>query len=542
MKVHRIVGLVTILAIQILALPAQAACDSETLSKKFVTYLEQVEPLLDSNDKGQVLSFVNGYPEGTAPPGATLVDNSYQVQIPSRAAAYYLAGVEALAQGNKLVAAWAFLEAAKRNPGRADFLNNVAFIALQYGLYAEAKEILLCARSLESKLTSVHVNLGMAYAGLGQYGEAGSSFLNSILLDPVNSDYFVLGAAAYAQAGRADMAWLLGTLGQNAFGQQQSLTTILNGITFPPAAQQCTVPVPPPLPGGPFWNLRLTDWTDEIFRWTQWDGSYQASTLDPANMAAEQGRSACIFKVQQAAAKCTDQGVPAAVCQCRYDPLLLMCDLGQDLSYLEAHSVYFSALSSRTGVMIGNMTAALNASKDQLTASEFASLSCELEENRRNFTSAVVQDASASLGNILGWVQSDRRNIAGLLAFCSKVPYEVWIYTGQITGSLEPAYCIGFVCISYDQNTNMSISIALGPAIKLSKNALTGNWGLSLGVGVQFGVGPIQAGGALMMKFGQGKVGAEAKVTAGPFDLGYQLTAEQLSVSPLTPLPVGVGP
>ena len=82
----------------------------------------------------------------------------------------------------------------------------------------------------------------------------------------------------------------------------------------------------------------------------------------------------------------------------------------------------------------------------------------------------------------------------------------------------------------------------MGPSIKLSKNALSGDWGLSLGVGIQFGVGPIEAGGAVMMKFSQGKVGVEAKVSGGPFDLGYQLTAEQLRVSPYTVLPVGVGP
>ena len=87
---------------------------------------------------------------------------------------------------------------------------------------------------------------------------------------------------------------------------------------------------------------------------------------------------------------------------------------------------------------------------------------------------------SGALSNLLGYVQISRQNVAGSLAFCSQVTYETWLYTGQFTGGIEPTWCIGFLCFSADNTGNVSVSVAALGAIKLTKNAISGDWGLSL--------------------------------------------------------------
>jgi hypothetical protein len=51
-----------------------------------------------------------------------------------------------------------------------------------------------------------------------------------------------------------------------------------------------------------------------------------------------------------------------------------------------------------------------------------------------------------------------------------------------------------------------------------------------LGVGAQFGVGQLALGGGIYLKFSEGKVGVEPKVSYGPGEAKYFMGLQRLSV------------
>src|SRR5260221_3935298 len=70
---------------------------------------------------------------------------------------------------------------------------------------ADSRESCRRAVELNDRLAAVaHVNLGVVYAGTGQYEEALSEFRQSLALDPINDDCWRGLAATYHALGRQD--------------------------------------------------------------------------------------------------------------------------------------------------------------------------------------------------------------------------------------------------------------------------------------------------------------------------------------------------
>jgi tetratricopeptide (TPR) repeat protein len=513
-----------------------STCDSSVLAQKFASYAAIAESYVDPADKTAVLNIVSGYPEGSQPPSVIEKDGQYQVDIPSKAAAFFLVGVEALLQNNKLVAAWCFLEAAKRNPSVPVFLNNVAFALIEYDLFSDAKQILECAKSIAPDFTSVYVNLGAALDGLGDHMSAASNYWTAFLDNPSNSDYLHLAATEAKKAGQDAVSWLLAQHGQGNFPQDHDFNTLVSSLNYPPASRTCEVPLS--LLDSSYWTVQ-NEWLSETVNYKAWVDNYVIQSRDPAEDAAVDARNSCKTQVQKQLDACLDEGeTPRYVCECRYLPLELMCDLNQDSRIYNAYLSYYGADYGRLHQMFNNKQSILSNNQNQLTSSELSSLTCQLVEDNNWDLHNFFQGMDASLINLLGNFLISKQNVASSIAFCKQIPYEVWLSTGgQLTGSVEPSWCLAFFCFSADDSGNVSVSVAALGAIKLTKNVISGEWGLSLGIGLQFGVGPVNAGGAVYLKSSKNKVGVEPKVSFGPFDLGYSMAFEHLTVSPLTVLP-----
>jgi tetratricopeptide (TPR) repeat protein len=172
-----------------------ASCDDVDFQRKLKDYAAVVKSFVDPNDVSAVLGVVSLYPEGDSPPVFTSDSRGrFQVQVPSKAAAFFLAGVDAMIQGNSLVAGWTFLEACWRNPTNAVFLNNAAFVFIQYRLFEEAIPILECTIKNNPTFSAANVNLGAASAYLGDHAKAANYYLRAVLVFPDNADYLFLSA------------------------------------------------------------------------------------------------------------------------------------------------------------------------------------------------------------------------------------------------------------------------------------------------------------------------------------------------------------
>ena len=233
-----------------------ATCDSASLAQKFAQYAAAVETVLNPADRMAIVNWVSAYPEGAQAPVVTRINGQYQTQIPSRAAAFFVVGVEALLQDNKLVAGWCFLEAARRNPLEPVFLNNLAFVFIEYGVFTEAKETLQCALAQAPKFNSLVVNLGAAEDGLGNHTAAAGHFLTAFMSNPASADYLYLAAWEAHKAGLDSISWLLGQLGQSNFPLEHNYGVLLKSLGFPPAGGTCAFP--PAYPRAYFRTCRLS--------------------------------------------------------------------------------------------------------------------------------------------------------------------------------------------------------------------------------------------------------------------------------------------
>lgn len=204
------------------------SCDIPLLQTFFNAAASTAESMVLPEDRAIVLEAVSSYPEGSEPPGFTAGANDEPVlEMPSRAAAFFMAGVEAVTLDNKLVAGWCFLEASKRNPQEPNFLNNTAFILMQYDLYPTAKMILECVRTIAPGYTPAHVNMGYTLDRLSSPMEAAMSYLTAYMKHPDNGDYLYLTVHEFARAGNTDIAARLALTGSNSYSEDYDWDSIM---------------------------------------------------------------------------------------------------------------------------------------------------------------------------------------------------------------------------------------------------------------------------------------------------------------------------
>lgn len=511
-------------------------CNNAGLQQKLNEYASISDSLIDPSDKSIVMNAVAGFPEGGSPPTfTTQADGQPQVQIPSKAAAFFLAGMDAILQGNKLVAGWAFLEAARRNPKEPSFLNNVAFILLEYELFADAKMILECALSISPNFTSANVNLGSAFGNLGNHTKAAGHYLTAVVNNPGNADYLYLAANEYAKAGISDLAELLADMGSNVTSAHD-FDALINAL--PPAQQPITCGIPAPIPAANsvYFNFLLQNWPaaqlkDYLNPLSDYELKVLAPSLDSALDAKQTCESSRFSELVICRNTCNGDPLCLAKCDCTLEPRFQQCDLTRARSERSAyvgHTAYWNGLLSAWFTIEQNLLAQI---QPQLVGNWQQVLACHVAESDRSHTEALWFTTGTNLAASESDISNARFNVNQTINFFCSRSISTWLFAGGPTGGLEPQWCLGPLCFSYDAvSQTVGVSAAFLLAGKLTKNLVTGKWGVNVGVGMQLGVGTLVAGGGLYLKFAEGKVGFEPKVTYGPFETGYYMGLEQLDV------------
>jgi len=512
-----------------------ATCDVSGLQQKLGQYASIAESLVNPADKSIVLTAVSAYPEGSSPPiFTTQPDGQPQVQIPSKAAAFFLAGVDAIFQGNKLVAGWAFLEAARRNPQEPSFLNNVAFVLLDYELFNDAQMILECALSFKSDFTSANVNLGYALGNLGDHANAANHYLTTVINNPGNADYLYLAANEYAKIGFSDLARLLANMGKNVTSTYD-FDALLNAL--PPAKPPitCGTPVPAVSANSAYINF-LSDWNatrlnDYSIPLSNYEQKVLSPSLDNALAAKQPCESSRTSELSACRDACWGEPLCLAKCDCTIEPRILQCAItfaSSSRGAYVSHAGYWNGLLAAWFVTEQNLLAQV---QPQLVGNWQEVLACQVAESDRAATESFWLEAGAELAGSEGYVTLTRFNMSqSINQFCSG-SISTWLFAGGPTVGLEPQWCLGPICFSYDVTSQtVGVSAAFILAGKLTKNLVTGKWGANFGMGGQFGVGPLSGGGALYLKFQKGKVGFEPKVTFGPGETGYYMGLERIDV------------
>lgn len=509
-------------------------CNFPDLKQMFLQRAQQAAAQVNSGDKTQVMNYVSLYPEGNTPPQVVETSTDYDVQVTSKAAAFYVIGAKAVLQGNKQVALWCFCEAAWRNPREPTFLNNAAFVFLEFGYYADAKKALECAQSLAPDFNSVYVNLGGALTGLGDYAGAADNYRKAYYNFPTNGEYLRLAAQAYKQAGMDGQAYVMAQLGQSNFPTLMDWTAFINSLNFPttppacPYGTDCTVD-----------PVCLSFYLSEEFNphhiWVAWDQQYRGTVRDPALDHALTQKGICELNAQNAAASCPPSYTPeGACCGARMLTVFSQCGLTYDSNVYYIYQTYYAQARSAWEAACKQIEANINKMQGTLTANQIAFLQCELNNTKASFYEGLAQGEAATQTTNLANISISRMNVANSVEYADAIcqmasAYRSWLLTGQVTTGFEPTYCLAILCFSYDTvSNNIGASISFGPAIKLTYNPFTHDLGLNVGLGLKIGAGPYNLGGAIWFKFNNNKIGVEPKLNFGFSKVSYFLGFERV--------------
>ena len=500
-------------------------CNFTGLKQMFTQYANDAAAKVVAADKLQVVNFVSLYPEGGAPP--TLTVNSQgesSLQIPSRAAAYYLAGVEAVQQGSRFLALWCFTEAAWRNPGSAMFLNNAAFALIEFGYLADARTALECAKSLEPDYVPVYTNLGKALVGLGFYGAAGESYEEAFTRFPNNSDNCRLAAEAYKKAGMLSQAYALGKMGKTLFPTKFDWDSFLNSLNFHPDSE-CI------FPDDIFSNafaMNLFEQIDQIRMemHREWE-SQTAKQHDTAMYAWYTWLPNC------EAANPYNCGYDDDCCIAKSNIYSMRCDIKARTDIINSIDecagsapIIFNKYLKRAGSL-------LNDNKGKLEDSHYNCILCVLNYNFC-VTSLDSFTEDISLGTYekgvnIERIRIDLQSIAESWTKCigagvidpdvgygnlsrAGLGYTEWLLTGMGKVGVTSKYCAGVFCMTFDSvNKTFGFEATTGLAVKVTYSPLNGAIGLHLGVGWGDGIGSLNLGGAAYVKFEFDKLGSAPK-------------------------------
>ena len=513
-----------------------ATCNVTVLQQKLDQYASIAMSMVNSTDKSIVLNAVSEYPEGSSPPTfTTLPDGQPQVQIPSKAAAFFLAGVDAFLQGNKLVAGWAFLEAARRNPNEPSFLNNVAFILLDYKLFNEARMILECALSSKPNYTSANVNIGFALGNLGDHTNAAKHYLSAVLNNPGNADYLYLSANEYAKAGAPGLAKLLAVMGSN-ITSTYDFAALINALPEPNPPITCADPAPTPSGNSAYWLFLMSIWPDtQLKDYLTPLQEYATKVLNPRLNNAPYTKQTCESsrkdELRNCRNACLGEPLCLAKCNCKFETAIEQCELTRAIS---VHGAYLSQAGYWNGLLNAWFAIEQNLLSElqpQMEGNWQQVLACHVAEYDRGQTEAFWVTSGTNIGTSEWLLDTARQNVNQTINFYCNKSIAIWLFTGGPTAGLEPKWCLGPLCFSYDLATQtVGVEAAFLLAGKLTKNLITGKWGVNVGVGMQLGAGTFVVGGKLYFTGEKGKVGIKSTVTYGPAEAGVDFSMERLSV------------
>jgi tetratricopeptide (TPR) repeat protein len=536
------------------AITGKVKCNFSGLEKTFKTYAVTAAAMVDPADKALVADYVSKYPEGGDPP--TLTDNSqggYDQNIPSRAAAFYLTGVQAVIQQNRVVAFWCFTEAASRNAHSPIFLNNAAFALIEFGYLDDALKALQCANSLAPDFVSPYINLGKVLVLLGRCAEAAKHYNTGFLKFPNNPHYLWRTANAYKCAVNLSQAWGLGNLGKLMFPGLYDWDGFINSLNYTPPAPYLPTDCPnqgscqPGTAGGDLLQ-RISQYATDMLAGRQ---NYMATVEIPALNQADEKWLSCINANDACTNLCQWQYYNHYY-QCGYYCCTMDCTISVAGCMISYDSLKISILSqamsfhlSKVQEYLDKAMADYQASLPSLTNEQANFILCFF--NSYNDTSTLINNYNADITKYQKDIQAMNSSIASATASCaaekiscsggdpkytyltSNAAYIDWVTTGHVTTALEPKYCLTVFCFSYDAvSGNFGFEVGAGLAAKFTRNAFTGETAINLGVGLKMGAGMSSIGGNAWIKLSPNQVGVEAKLNAGPAKVGYFYGAERM--------------
>ena len=102
-----------------------------------------------------------------------------------------MAGIEAIFRGSMSTALYCFLRAAAIEPNNATILSKIGYVLNYRAEYADALEILLRAREIDSTFHEIRAGLANSYAGLGDNERAIFEMLAALSAFPSNIRYLI---------------------------------------------------------------------------------------------------------------------------------------------------------------------------------------------------------------------------------------------------------------------------------------------------------------------------------------------------------------
>jgi tetratricopeptide (TPR) repeat protein len=529
------------------AFTGKVKCNFSGLEKTFKNYAVTAAAMVGQADKNLVTDFVSKYRDGGGP--LKLVDNAqggYDTIIFSRAAAFYLAGTQAVVQQNRVVAFWCFAEAASRNAHSAMFLNNAAFALIEFGYLDDALKALQCANFLAPDFISPYINLGKVLGSLGRWAEAAENYNTGFQKFANNPHYLWRAANAYKNAKKLSQAWNLGNVGNSAFPGVYDWDGFINSLNYQPPIHQsgcgwcyeCAVD-----PRCDALEIKINQYLSErgIARANYFTVYHSISEQIEANFLSQ----------------CAPASSISVECQ-KYNPYwccfysFYTTTMPFIAAKITAHYVndknkvqfYINCNKDFLDKAMADYQAAL----PYLSTIQSSHIYCLIDSN---------DDYNTWISYLMSYdwccardVQFEYAALPGMLKTCltdtynanhqvdpvsynhnmSNAGYGEWVATGHTVTSLEKQFCLTAFCFGYDAlSGDFSFEVGAGFAGKLTYNPFSGDTAVNLGVGLKLGAGFSSAGGHVWVRMSQQEMGVEARVNLGPYEGGAFYGHENVS-------------
>jgi tetratricopeptide (TPR) repeat protein len=505
------------------------AVDPERVADILVTGAEAVKAMVDARDQRIVMQAVSSYAEGSGRLSfRNGISGDPELVISSRAAAYYVAGIEAFVQNSKLVALWCFLEAAKRDIANAAYLNNVAFVLLQYEseeVYDLARTILMYARTISPNYNPLNVNLGYVSSWLGRYDEAAYYYQTAWFKDMGNADYLDLVREAYESLecggqGAEFFTMLAGNMdGTGVHDDGGEVSSGADDDADPETSDS----------GGGSGNSH-TDAYYEVRRQARDLAREMEDRLKNDIGEIVDPAMAAFFS---AMGQCPMDCAASSPDTCQFEKCVTVCLAAPSLG------LYRSSISALGLVYSGSRS--LAARIDVLIDSYASELRQDEYDDLHEWVQGIRRNANEQYASILSGMPTDtaisshieRINSMG----CELSGGEEMLLRsfGGVTVSLEPSACYVIICVSMDNTGMGAVQVSFGIVSgKFGSNPFNGDTLLQFGIGPgEVGVGSVTLEGSLYLKIeGNGhqfeRIGFQPTIGAGPLEAGYYFGLERV--------------
>jgi hypothetical protein len=396
--------------------------------------------------------------------------------------AFTMAGNDSAQGGDWLkLAFWCYLEAAALDPEEVEHLSNVGFHLNLRGEFADAKNVLLYARSFDENNVSVADNLAYAHEHLDEWGcairELRDSVLGSGLMD---ADAVSRLADAFREAGDPDRA--------NDFDQLLDEGTefiaptpgLLSAESFE-AINQCFVVWDDGDYGTRYVQARSN--LDQIL--AQWCGN-GSPVPDNTQLTIQSNMFACFEMADdQASSKIEDQAL-----RCECELRARSSHLGHDIALAQRNvAIYreeFLARERVTQDYRADLVAVVNANT-AIPAAERAEVTRQCE------MLADIQAMASYSGLINGiefsesCVQYQREAVQTQQQLCNNFADLLELAPEYDATFIPVSINIGIVMVELESNGTVRLTIGQGIQVFGEVNLITQQYALGGGLGVSFG-------------------------------------------------------